>query len=504
MSSSRIGVSNKITTNSEMEDQQDFSVQLNQHQLAVIRRMKIHELQNFKTNIDDEEITINASFGILKTRLKTLTVLGLINSTKGIKIPYNKRTQNETVSKVDKPPNGEILPTNLVVFSYYTQKHWEDEISKTKLKSLFIDCGCMLDEITVSDYDIILINDRNFKKIDFDTMVFNRVIVDNVDVMPLKYTKYGKAIFTWYLTNNVKKFHNITRISEVACTSMQNLKLLTVKCRSEMYTDLNTINLVNIECKRDGMRRFTRNDAHNVRQATSVNDAIRMLDVDYLTPEEAIDGINHNVFSESRRLELSREISSSKICGICLESTDSSVFVRCCYNIFCKDCFISANTRLEGNGRCSYCRDPMTVSAFCVTNDRVLLRRASSKIDTTIKYIEDHPEDTHLILCENNEKNMQLQSRLPKTKVLKGKYSGMVSSIEKIKSGQLANIVMTSREHFLQGLPLHNINSVIIITDFHACSVKNITRRIYNMDKNVNVINMTSPCERNLDMSLFD
>ncbi len=85
-------------------------------------------------------------------------------------------------------------------------------------------------------------------------------------------------------------------------------------------------------------------------------------------------------------------IEESTDCPICFESIKCPLVTKCCYNVFCLNCFIKCD--LEKPNSCPCCRKVINIESHCIIEDKIPLEKNKQ---LTIDIIKEHSQDLNII-----------------------------------------------------------------------------------------------------------
>lgn len=480
----------KINANGPIVEQPEgFTVDLYKHQLLTIARMKQYEKMNFTTQFPDiGEVTLNTDYAFLETKDKSLTVLGFLANTKNETLSNNYHTMNNMVMIKPKPyPDIRVINTTVIIYSYYTREHWENEIKKTNLSYKFL--SSKKDLLFNCVVDVVFCSCRDVKKIrSLGYVVLKRVILDNAEIIKCGPT-LPQAMFKWYVTNNYVNVSLRTWFN--SNTNVANLKFLVLKCDRVLYRKFNNITCTDIRCKTETMNILTRSQiAHYtdmLNNSDTYVDGIEGLGGTFLPIEQLQRELPCSLSLERRNLILESTRSS---CPICIDDITQPVVMGCCHAVLCVSCFV--RNRAINMGNCPMCRansyDFMCISPTPRPNK-------ISKLDGIKMTMEKFgSEARYLILSSNDASNDKICSEIPRVVVLKGKYTSIVSNLTKLSEGKINCVIMNDRETFMKGIPLTGVTVVIVLSNEYLRKVNAIVSRINS--SNVVVVNLYSSGEK--------
>ena len=95
-------------------------------------------------------------------------------------------------------------------------------------------------------------------------------------------------------------------------------------------------------------------------------------------------------------------------CPICLDTFNKPTISKCCNNVFCFKCIVTA---LNNQGTCPFCRSKITLNELTVMENNLKnikkkeeeSNELKSKNDNLIKTIQNNPDCKFLIFSNNLE-----------------------------------------------------------------------------------------------------
>ncbi len=191
-----------------VQQPKNLSVSLFPHQLACI-----YNMEKLETNepIITERYTKQTKIGINGDATgygKTLSMIGLIIRDKmewNLHLPHveeNMNIESNGLIKTVVFNRYDKLPCTLILVSQSIIGQWEKELDKTKLKYISIVSKKYLDNLNITDYDVILVIPGMYNKLilDYQNYVWKRFIFDEPGHLRVSSMKHIKAGFYWFVT----------------------------------------------------------------------------------------------------------------------------------------------------------------------------------------------------------------------------------------------------------------------------------------------------------------
>ena len=233
-----------LTPDSKRIDQpEDIRIPLKLHQLALIRyckRLEKSERSPIKKRIGKGEFHISTKIGIIGDVVgsgKTLSILGLIASTKDKKYSYNFTNQYTNMYSEQggdlckircvSCPNEEVYTASIIIIPHTIFKQWDISIkTHTSLNHICINNKKTLEKFqellkessnikdVFNSYDIILISSTFLGKfenlLDFNNnYLFRRVIFDEADTIKIpRNIDVIKPMFLWVVSSTYNTLTN--------------------------------------------------------------------------------------------------------------------------------------------------------------------------------------------------------------------------------------------------------------------------------------------------------
>ena len=216
----------------KIENPEDITISLKEHQLAMIYKMSDLEKPDMKKLDSENSEWFKTDFGALCDKVgsgKSLTILGLIANNKQL-YPDEKclKSFGNMVHIYSK--SQLYIPINMIVVPHGIVSQWEKYINDfTNLKNYVIKSNKVTQEFLeklsnyrenqeeVFDMDIVLVSSTQYNKIgkimlyqswNDRPISISRLIIDEVDSIKIPSSSQILAEFTWFISSSDRKLQN--------------------------------------------------------------------------------------------------------------------------------------------------------------------------------------------------------------------------------------------------------------------------------------------------------
>ena len=551
---------NNLDCNScKLPQPKSIIIPLKEHQKTALYAMT--EIEN-KGCVIHKDLLVETTVGILSDipgSGKSMMIISLISNNKIAK--FHKRVHYGSPFVCLKDINQDnSVNTNLIIVPNKLVLQWKNYFkSCVNLKVYSISCKSDFVNLkSLSDYDVLICSDRKYKLLydKYKDIKWSRIIIDEIDVIKLPSVISWNCNFIWLITNYPDKLlftnKNFMRMIFKNITNYI-FNFLIVKNNSQfinMSLNLPKLQKNIIKCLTPKelclVQNFVSSEIKEMLNANNINEAILKLNCNINTNKNIFQILTKNLSEElhNKNLELEyytklithddnskdnlqnvkdrikqikSKLSSIKdrvymlnndYCPICLDTFNKPTISKCCNNVFCFKCIVTA---LNNQGTCPFCRSKITLNELTVMENNLKnikkkeeeSNELKSKNDNLIKTIQNNPDGKFLIFSNYLETFYNIQNNLKKNKIKFGILSGTDKNIKKIinsfEKGKI-NVLMSNVSN--QGLDLHMISDIIIYHKLKEETEENVISRAHRLGRktplNVHYLYYENEMETNL------
>jgi SNF2 family DNA or RNA helicase len=473
----------------------DMKQNLYPHPLCAVKMMENLEE---KKNIMTTSYHIDTNMGIYSDLIgygKTLTMVALILR------DINKFHQKETFVKeiisgvfgngviVKKTMlNYQKINATLIICSASIVKQWKEEILSTPLRFITIFKKKILDNFTISDFDIVICLPSFYNGLidRFSNYAWKRLVYDEPTHTKIKCMKFPTCQFLWLISSTPYDLLNKSPqsnhfLSNVFsnCMDLNTLRNIIIKNKDEFVKksfEMPSIHHLYYECYqpllflvRDlisfhiaemisagniekAIKQLGGNSTSNVYELviSEKKEELAMVKCKiekYVQHEddEKIIKWQEKFATITRQLQECEERFKDVLlnaCNICLSTLKEPVFITCCQNIFCGNCFFCW---MKSKKTCPICRNNVSsdMITYIQTNNESTLetpKRKKNKQETLLEILESNSQGKYIIFSNYDETFQNIRDLLDDEKIsfteIKGCMETREKQLESFKLGQ--------------------------------------------------------------------
>lgn len=368
----------------------------------------------------------------------------------------------------------------------------------------------------ISDYDVLICSDLKYKFLyeKYQSIKWSRLIIDEIDSIKLPSVISWNANFIWLITSYPENllftnknfmrmiFKNITNYifnflivkndtnfvnlslnlpklnqNIIKCKTPKELTLVQNYVSQEVKDMLNANNInqailklnCNVNTNKNIFQIITKNlneELHNknleydyyknlISNDSKINEIIKNIKIKIQQIKTKLDSIKNKIY-----------LLNDDYCPICLDKYIKPTVNKCCNNVFCFKCIITA---LNTQGCCPYCREAMTIGQLTVIDNNLNKNKNNekkeilSKNENLLKILQNSKDSKFMIFSNYLETFYNIQEYLDLNKIKYGILSGSEKIIKKninlFEKGKI-NVLMSNLNN--QGLDLHMVTDIII------------------------------------------
>lgn len=490
-----------------------------------------------------KDLIIETTLGILSDipgSGKSLMIIALIAN--NISAKFHKRVHYGSPFVCLKDTNQEhYIETNLILVPNKLVLQWKNYFKFCpSLKIYSISTKKDLVNLkNINDYDVLICSDVKYKFLyeKYQYIKWSRLIIDEIDSIKLPSIISWNANFIWLITSYPENllftnknfmrmiFKNITNYifnflivrnqtnfinlslnlpklnqNIIKCKTPKELSLVQNYVSQEIKDMLNANNInqailklnCNVNTNKNIFQIITKNlkeELHN-----------KNLEYDYyknlITNDSKVKKIINEIEEKINQIKIKLDSIKSKIyllnddyCPICLDKYVKPTVNKCCNNVFCFKCIVTA---LNTQGCCPFCREKMTLGQLTVidNNSNIIENKKKeitlSKNENLLKLIRNSKNSKFLIFSNYLETFDNIKDYLDTNKIKYGILSGSDKNIKKninlFEKGKI-NVLMSNLNN--QGLDLHMVSDIIIYHKLNEEVEDNVISRAQRLGRTI-------------------
>jgi hypothetical protein len=247
-----------------------------------------------------------------------------------------------------------------------------------------------------------------------------------------------------YISNDIKEMLNANNINDAILKL--NCNVNTNKNIFQIVTKNLNEELHNKNLEYDYYNNLITNDKKIHDTAAKIKEKISQIKI-------KIDSIKNKIY-----------LMNDEYCPICLDKYTKPTVTKCCNNVFCFKCIVTA---LNSQGTCPYCREKITLNDLTVIDNNITKKQdmdeLSSKNENLLKILKDNLDGRFMIFSNYLETFYNIQDYLNDNKInfaiLSGTDKNIKKNINLFDKGKI-NVLMANVNN--QGLDLHMVTDIII------------------------------------------
>ena len=508
---------NNLNCNSDKLPQpKSITISLKEHQKTAFTAMSIIEEKGF---INHKDLIVETNLGILADipgSGKSMMIISLISNKKIA--PFHNRVHYGSPFVCLKDSNQEhFIPTNLILVPNRLVLQWKNYFQYCKNLNVY-SISTKKDLINlkknISNYDVLICSDLKYKFLyeKYQNIKWSRIIIDEVDTIKLPSIISWNANFIWLVTSYPEKliftnknfmrmiFKNITNYIFNFLIVKNSIEFINLSLNLPKVNN----NIINCKTPKEFylIQNYISTEVKEMLNANNINDAILKLNCNVNTNKNIFQIVTKNLNEElhNKNLEyeyykniitndkkihdniskIKEKISQIKIkiesiknkiylmndeyCPICLDKYTKPTVTKCCNNVFCFKCIVTA---LNSQGTCPYCREKITLNDLTVIDNNINKKNEKdelgSKNENLLKILKDNLDGRFMIFSNYLETFYNIQDYLNDNKVnfaiLSGTDKNIKKNINLFDKGKI-NVLMANVNN--QGLDLHMVTDIII------------------------------------------
>lgn len=515
----------------------NLDIQLYPHQLNSIYMMEELERNKF---LEKDDVKIYTNIGVnsdITGYGKTMSMIGVILRDKmewDISFPYVEEKIQLLCEKFSKKSllYYRKINTTLILVNKSLVQHWLKELSHTNLRILALTKKCMLQNLNVEDYDVIIVIPTVYNQlINYKGQIaWKRFIFDEPSTIRVASMEQIIAGFIWFVTatpeeiynrhkkcksymrlitcyfNNILPYINIKNDNDFVINSYKMPKTNHIyhRCHSPIYKLVNGL---------------LDDRIIKIIETGNIDIAIELLGGSSTSSNSIIDIVKHN-----KNIELEEVKSKIKIwelrhnedkvnkwkqreqlilnhvnelekrfnnilnsnCSICYDELKNPVLEPNCHNIFCSQCLLSW---MRNKNNCPLCRKDIQPDKLIYikkdtddTKEKNTLckKRLKTKEETILDIIHKKKDGKFILFSDYFDSFYTIRSLLIENNIdfveIKGSIAVIQSNLEKYKNGDV-NVVFLNSKIDNAGLNLENTTDIILYHTLDENTTKQVIGR---------------------------